>query len=287
MNWFEESLYVDLVPLGYAQRMAMTAVVCRERTPFQELLIFDNPRFGRVLALDGIVQTTEADEFVYHEMLVHVPLLAHGGAKRVLIIGGGDGGALRQVLRHPVERVTMVEIDETVIARCRTHMPKLSNGAFDDPRLNLVIADGQRFLAETTDRFDAVIIDSPDPVGPGEALFSAEFYHLARARMSPGGVLVAQDGSPFFAPDEVAVTYRRLRGLFADASVYLISVPSYVAAPLAIAFASDVPALRTTSLDQLAERLRRTELVTRYYAPAVHRAAFVLPPMVADLLTPG
>ncbi len=285
-EWFEERLYVDLMPHRYAQRLAMTKVVCQERTAFQNLLIFENPRFGRVLALDGILQTTEADECIYHEMLVHVPLLAHGAARRVLIIGGGDGGTLRQVLCHPgVDAVTMVEIDQTVIDRCRTHMPMISQGAFDDPRLRLVIGDGCAFLAEQGETFDAIIVDSPDPVGPGEALFTAAFYGLAQRRLAAGGAIVAQDGSPFFAPREVADTHLRLRRLFADASVYLISVPSYVAAPLAIAFASDQPALRTTPLPALEQRFRQTGLSCRYYSPAIHQAAFVLPPMIAELLS--
>ncbi|MCU0838721.1 MAG: polyamine aminopropyltransferase [Rhodospirillales bacterium] len=284
-GWFEEKLYVDLVPHRYAQRLAMTEVLCRERTAFQELLIFDNPRFGRVLALDGILQTTEADECIYHEMLVHVPLLAHGTARRVLIIGGGDGGTLRQVLRHPVAAVTMVEIDQTVIDRCRAHMPMISQGAFDDPRLRLVIGDGRAFLAEKGETFDAILVDSPDPVGPGEALFTAEFYDLVRRRLATGGVMVAQDGSPFFAPREVADTHQRLRGLFADASVYLVSVPSYVAAPLAIAFASDQRGLRTIPLTTLEQRFREAGLSCRYYSPAVHQAAFLLPPMIAELLS--
>jgi spermidine synthase len=284
-GWFAERLYIDLVPHGYAQRLAMRSVICRERSPFQEVLIFDNPRFGRVLALDGIIQTTEADEFIYHEMLVHVPLIAHGRARRVLIVGGGDGGALRQVLRHPVERVTLVEIDRTVIDLCRAHMPGVSNGAFDDPRLDLVIADGLQYLSGTTATFDVVIVDGPDPVGPGAALFTEAFYRLAHACLLSGGVFVAQDGSPFFAPQEVTETYRRLKALFADATVYLAAVPSYVAAPLAIAYASDNPVLRRLSLAEVQARCRALALVGHYYSPEVHLAAFALPPMVARLLT--
>lgn len=284
-DWFEERLYVDQVPHGYAQRLQMTQVLCRERTPFQELLIFENPRFGRVLALDGILQTTQADEFIYHEMLVHVPMLAHGQARRVLLIGGGDGGALREIMRHPVERVKMVEIDAVVIERCRLLMPGLSDGAFEDPRLDLVIGDGMHVLARDGDEaFDVIVIDSPDPVGPGESLFTAEFYRLARARLAPGGVLVTQNGSPFFVPSEVTITCQRLAPLFGEVGIYLVPVPSYVAAPLAIAYGSDGPSLRAAPLTTLRQRFSERRLRCCYYSPEIHTASFALPPMIAELV---
>jgi spermidine synthase len=141
MEWFEETLYPNI-----GQRFQVTKIVFRDKTEHQDLVIFETPVLGRVLALDGVIQVTEGDEFVYHEMLTHVPLTAHGKAKRVLIIGGGDGGIAREVLKHPVERVVMVEIDRAVVDLCVEYMPGVSAGAFDDKRLDLVIADGCKYM---------------------------------------------------------------------------------------------------------------------------------------------
>ena len=169
---FTETLHDD-----YAQSLGVTKVLYDNNSSLQHIQVFENDRFGRVLTLDGVVQTTQGDEFIYHEMLTHVPILAHGNATRILIIGGGDGGMAREVLRHKsVEKVTMVEIDEGVVAFSKTYLPSLSNGAFDDPRLDLVIADGADFMVTSTDEFDVIIIDSTDPVGPGEVLFTDSFY---------------------------------------------------------------------------------------------------------------
>jgi spermidine synthase len=284
VNWFEESLHQRILANGYAQRLQVLQVIHHEKTAFQDLLIFETPAFGRVLALDEIVQTTEGDEFIYHEMLAHVPLLAHGRAKRVLIIGGGDGGVLREVLRHPVERVTMVEIDGRVIDLCREHMPGLNGGAFDDPRAEVLVDDGIRYVAETVDSFDAIIVDSSDPVGPNEVLFTDAFYADCRRRLNPGGVVIAQSGVPFLQKDEVAGGYRRLKPHFADVGFYVIAVPTYVGGFMTLAWATDDRDLRRQPESVLAERYAAAGLETRYYSPAVHKAAFALPPYVSRLM---
>ncbi|MCS9087187.1 polyamine aminopropyltransferase, partial [Pseudomonas aeruginosa] len=193
MSDYQETLYQ-----GYGQRFSIDNMLHEVRTEHQHLVIFENARMGRVMALDGVIQTTEADEFIYHEMLTHVPILAHGAARRVLIIGGGDGGMLREVAKHKsVERITMVEIDGTVVDMCKAFLPNHSQGAFDDPRLNLVIDDGMRFVATTEERFDVIISDSTDPIGPGEVLFSENFYQACRRCLNEGGILVTQNGTPF------------------------------------------------------------------------------------------
>ena len=162
--WFDEPIGVGL-QLG----LEVEDIVFRETTEHQDLVIYETAQWGRVMALDGIMQVCERDEFIYHEMLTHVPMLAHGNARNVCIIGGGDGGILREALRHPVDRVTLVEIDASVVEVCTTHMPSISDGAFDNPRVHLVIADGARFVAESEQNFDVIIVDSTDPIGPGEA----------------------------------------------------------------------------------------------------------------------
>ena len=219
-TWFSETLHP-----GFQQRFKISKVLFRSQTKLQDLVIFENPHFGRILALDGVIQTTERDEPCYHEMLAHVPILAHGAAKEVLIIGGGDGGALRDVLKHDtVDRATMVEIDRSVVDMCAEYMPTLSDGAFDNPRADIVIADGVKYVKETDRRFDVIIVDSTDPIGPAIPLFSDAFYSDCRNILTEDGVVVCQSGVGFVQPDEAQDTYRRLDRLFADAALYLTQV---------------------------------------------------------------
>jgi spermidine synthase len=282
--WFDESLHD-----GIRQSIRVDEVLHHERTEHQELIIFRSDRFGRVLGLDGVVQTTEFDEYVYHEMLVHPPILARqaieGEVDRVLIIGGGDGGALREVLRHPGVHATMVEIDASVIELCREHLPNHSAGAFDDPRAEIVIADGARFVAETDDRFDVVIIDSTDPIGPGEVLFTERFYAGCKRCLKPGGVLVTQNGVPALQGGELTSSYRRFRNLFADAGCYLCVVPTYFGGFMALGWATDDPRLRLAAVDRIAAAYAAAGLETRYFTPALFAGAFTLPAFVASLLT--
>ena len=254
-------------------------------TGLQSLLIFRNPFFGRVLVLDGVVQTTERDEFIYHEMLAHVPLFAHGAARRVLVIGGGDGGMLREVLRHrAVERVVHVEVDGGVIDTCREHLPNHSAGAFDDPRAEVVIADGARFVAETAERFDVVICDSTDPEGPGAALFSPGFYAGCRRSLAPGGVLVTQNGVAFLQPAVARDTARALDALFRDWHFFSAAVPTYAGGIMLFGWATDDPSLRAVSVETLRTRHAAAGIRTRYYNPEIHKASFALPQYVRELV---
>ncbi len=281
-HWIDETLHG-----GYRIRLKADRVLHDSRTAHQHLIIFDNPTFGRVMMLDGVVQLAERDEFIYHEMMAHVPLLAHGRARRVLIVGGGDGGVLREVLQHDaVERVTLCEIDRSVIDMALEHFPAVSNGAFDDPRSEIVIADGTKLVAETEARFDAVLVDSTDPVGPGAVLFTREFYAGCRRCLAPGGVLVTQNGLPFVQGPELEQSVAFFRSLFADAWAYLATTPTYVGGPMSFGWASDDPGLRRIAADELAERAERAGLATRYYTPEVHAAAFALPGYVRELVAP-
>lgn len=278
-DWFEETLHPEL-----RQGLAMTEVLYRDRSDVQDLIIFDNPRFGRVMCLDGVVQTTEGDEFVYHEMLAHVPILAHGAAQRVLIIGGGDGGMAREVLKHDGLAVTMVEIDRAVVDFCAEHLPNHSAGAFENPRLDLVITDGARFVQETQERFDVIIVDSTDPIGPGAVLFTAEFYADCKRCLTEGGVVVTQNGVPFVQPEEITQSYRRLGESFADVHFYRAAVPTYQGGDMAFGWATDDPELRRTPAATLAQRYADADLDLRYLTPDVHAAAFALPRQVLDLM---
>ncbi len=277
---FTETLHVD-----YAQSLGVTKVLYDNNISLQHIQVFENDRFGRVLTLDGVVQTTQGDEFIYHEMLSHVPILTHGNAARVLIIGGGDSGMAREVLRHKsVEKVTMVEIDEGVVVFSKTYLPSLSNGAFDDPRLDLVIADGADFMATSTDEFDIIIIDSTDPVGPGEVLSTDSFYGHAKRRLAKGWALVTQNGVPFMQPSELTGTMRAFQQLFADWGCYITSIPTYAGGPKAFSWGSDSSKARDVDVAVLTKRLKAAGLDLGYYTPSVHKAAFSLPRYIEKLL---
>ena len=273
MARFVETLYD-----AYGQEFEIDEVYFEHKTDHQHLMIFHNPVFGRVMVLDGVVQTTERDEFIYHEMLAHVAIQAHGRVDSLLVVGGGDGGIIREITRHRrIRKFTQVEIDRTVIEMSRAHLPEHSAGAFDDPRLEIVIDDGLEFLSAAGESYDVIICDSTDPIGPGESLFSGEFYAAVRGRLKPGGVFVAQNGVPFHQLDELRATHHHLRGLFADASFYAAAVPSYIGGVMAFAWATDDPALRAVGEQTLDARYSDAGLACRYYNPAIHRAAFALP----------
>ncbi len=278
-EWMTETLHA-----AYAQSLRVDRVLYDSETEHQRLRLFENATFGRVLTLDDVVQTTEGDNFIYHEMMAHVPILAHGAAQRVLIVGGGDGGLAREVLKHPdVAQVTMVEIDAGVVAFSKEYLPALSAGAFDDPRLELVIADGAAFMAESGAGYDVILIDSTDPIGPGEVLFTDSFYGHAKRRLAEGGILVTQNGVPFLQPEELKGSLRAFRALFADAWCYLASVPSYAGGPMALGWATDGDA-RSVPLEVLEARFAAAGLAPEYYTPAVHKAAFALPGYVRKLV---
>ncbi len=281
-GWATETINDDA---GFRLSLRVDRTV-RELQGDQALAVFETPSFGRVLTLDGVVQVTTGDEFVYHEMMAHVPLFAHGAARDVLILGGGDGGVAREVLRHPVESVTLVEIDRAVVDLMVSEMPSVAAGAFEDPRLSLVIADGAAFVRDTARTFDAIIVDAPDPVGAGAALFTGAFYERCRRVLRRGGVMVCQSGMPFLTGAWLREHAATLRTAFEDVGFFLSTVPSYTGGPMAHAFVSNDAALKSVSQETLEERARALGLATRYWTPAVHRGAFALPPYVAERVAP-
>ena len=285
--WSEEA---DRFGQTWRLQLRMERVLFQQSTGYQELVLFENPLFGRVLALDGIVQTTERDEFFYHEMLVHVPVLAHGSPRRVLIVGGGDGGALEELLKHrSVEQATLVEIDQSVVEFSKTHLKAICGEAFEDPRLELVIADGvdwARSQAATERRFDLILIDSTDPVGPGEVLFTESFYADCAALLAEGGLLVTQNAVPFTEPESLARPIAALGKSFAATRCYRVAVPSFFGGDMVFVMAAQNPAGLSVPAADLEERFAEAGIATRYYTPAVHFGAFALPPCVEELLSP-
>ena len=277
--------YLETLYPTWGQQFVMNEVLFEVNTGHQQLVIFKNDQWGTVMALDGVIQTTEKDEFIYHEMMTHVPILAHGKVKKVLIIGGGDGGILREVLKHAsVESVTQVEIDQQVIDMCVRYLPKHSAGAFENPKANIVIADGVDFVNDCTEQFDVIISDSTDPIGPGEVLFTSRFYQGVQSCLKTGGVFVAQNGVSFMQTDEVTTTYNRLSPYFQETSFYSASVPTYVGGIMTFAWATDNLALKNVSLEAIEARYRAANLSTCFYTPAVHKGSFALPQYVMEAL---
>jgi spermidine synthase len=284
-DWVTETLF-DRIGLRTQYRRGR--VLHEGHTGRQHIILFEHEFFGRVLMLDGATQLTTADEFIYHEMMAHVPILAHGAARDVLIVGGGDGGLAREVLRHAsVASLTQVEIDRGVVDFSLRHLPEVSAGAYDDPRLELVIADGADFVAGAGARFDVVMVDSTDPVGPGAVLFTAAFYRAVHGALRPGGILVTQNGCPFAQGGELAASLAAFGASFKRAACYLATVPTYVMGPLAFGFATDAEARLAPDLGALQARFGAAALATRYYTPHVHLGAFALPGHIEQIVAAG
>ena len=282
-SWVNETLYPD-----WGQRFRVTRELARVRSDFQDIVVFESASHGRVLLLDSVVQITEADEFVYQEMLAHVPLLAHGDARRVLIIGAGDGGVLRRVLQHRnVERAVMVEIDGEVIRLAKEFLPGIAGDAWDDPRAEVIVGDGIEYVRRAeAGSFDVVIVDSTDPVGVGEVLFTDEFYANASRLLTERGLLVNQGGVPAMQADELRETSVRRGRVFADVWAYVAAVPTYVGGFMALGWSAKDPGSRRLGAGEIRARAEVAGIVglTRYWTPEIQAGAFNLPPYIAEHL---
>ncbi len=280
-RWIEETFHAD-----WKTAMRADEVLHEVKTEHQDLAIFKNKTWGTVLILDGVFQLSTADEFVYHEMMAHVPLFALDAPKNVLVIGGGDGGVLREVLKHPsVETATLCEIDRAVIDLSLKHFPEISNGAFDHAKANLVIADGYKFVEDAQAKFDAIIVDSSEPIGPSAILHTREFFAACQSALKPGGVLVAQNGLPFFFHDHLGGTTRVFAALFENVAPYLAHQPCYFGGPIAINFATDNADAANVTPEELARRQTDRGITDlKYWTPAMHMGAFALPAYAEDVV---
>jgi spermidine synthase len=284
-GWINETLYPD-----WGQRFRVRRELARARSAFQDIVIFESVSHGRVMVLDGVIQITEADEFVYQEMLAHVPLLAHGAAERVLIIGAGDGGVLRRVLQHRgVRRAVMAEIDGEVIRLAREFMPAIGGAAWDDPRAEVIVGDGIDYVTRAPDAaFDAVIVDSTDPIGVGEVLFTDAFYANCARILTARGMVVNQCGVPFMQADELRETSARRGKFFPHVTAYVAAVPTYVGGFMTLGWAGKDAAMTRIGVDEIRARADAAGVLdgTRYWTPEIHAGAFNLPPYIAQHL-PG
>ncbi len=272
--WFTERQTSD-VTLGLRVR----EVLWQEETPYQHLMVAETAAYGRLLTLDGAVQTTERDEFFYHEMIAHVPLTVHPRPRRVAVVGGGDGGVIREILRHPEVGVAhLVEIDGRVMEAGRRFFPQLS-AELDNPRAEIHLVDGIQWMREQGQqaaKLDVVIVDSTDPVGPATGLFGEVFYRSVHDALGPDGVLVAQTESPMLQPHLIQQAQAAMRAVFPHVYLYLAPVPTYPSGWWSFSLASKGPR---------PENARAVRLPTRYWTPAIQQAAFVLPPFLAQLLS--
>ena len=280
VRWVEETFHPH-----WRVRLEAAKVLHEVKTAHQHLVIFENPTWGTVLMLDGVCQLTTSDEFVYHEMMAHVPLMALAAPTRVLVIGGGDGGVLREVLKHPtVAKATLCEIDRTVIDLSLKHYPRIADGCMDDARADVVIADGLKYVADTREKFDAIIVDSSEPIGPSAVLHTREFFTDCKRALKKGGILVTQNGLPFLFPEHLRATTQIFASLFKATSPYMCTQPCYFGGPFALNAASDGDDLFGVSVGTLKRRMAKREVETRYYTPTGHLAAFALPGYVEKVV---
>jgi spermidine synthase len=247
----------------------------KQDSPYQKIEVIENEHFGRVLLLDGLVQTTERDEFFYHEMLVHPALLVHPSPRNLLVIGGGDGGVLKETLRYPVDSVCLVEIDPLVIEVSKVYFPWLSP-CLKDERAEIVISDGREFIKKTDRKFDIIFVDSSDPVGPSASLHEKDFFSRLKECLCEDGIIVAQVGSPFYNMDSIKKKNDFLKMLFEIVSFYASPVPTYPGGSWAFVFVSDkVQPLKIRG---------NPPVGLKYFNPDIHRAAFSLPNFFKDNL---
>ncbi|MPZ41584.1 MAG: polyamine aminopropyltransferase [Rhizobiales bacterium] len=282
-RWIAETLFD---PEGFRMSYEVERVLYELQTKHQHLVLFQHKFFGKVLMLDGATQVTTKDEFVYHEMMTHVPIFAHGKAKEVLIVGGGDCGIAEEALKHKsIERVTQVEIDASVVEFAKEHFPEFTKPVLGNKRFDLIIDDGMKYVAKTERRFDVIIVDSTDPLGPGAILFSPKFYAACKRCMKPGAVMVTQNGVPILQTGELTTGISKFRKLFADGSCYVAAIPTYIGGHMAMGWATDNKALRQTPLKTIATRYQKAgSFKTKYWTPDIQRAAFALPRFIAELV---
>lgn len=267
---------------GQIEDAAMTykikETLVRKQTDFQDLAIVDTYAFGRMLILDGIVQTTIGDEFVYHEMITHIPLYTHPNPKKVLVVGGGDGGAIREILKHPtVEKAVLCEIDGAVIEECKKYLPQISCG-LDDPRCEIFVGDGIKFVHEHKNEFDIIIVDSTDPFGAAEGLFGGSFYKEIFDCLTEDGIFIAQTETPFYLPQVVKKVFNDAKDIFPVTKLFMAAIPTYPGG-----FWSFTIGSKKYDPEQ-AELGNRIDLNLKYYSKKLHKSCFTLPKFIEDLI---
>lgn len=285
-EWFREELYNNTVlSVKVKEKLANYA---KTSGSLQDIVIIDTERYGKILILDGIFQLSEKDEYFYHEPLVHFSIFSHPNPKNILIVGGGDGGALREVLKHKIEHADLVEIDSKVIELTSKFIPSLSAGAFSDTRVEIHFEDGAKFVdrsAKENKKYDVVIIDSPDPIGPAVTLFTREFYLNIKNILSDNGVVVCQSGSLFLQEEEMPSNFRHMKEIFREVCVFTSDIPIYNGGKFSFVAASDKADIFKKDVDELRRRFSESGIQTVYYTPYVHLSSMDLPHYLNDILS--
>jgi spermidine synthase len=273
--WLKE---MQLEGAGIAMTYKVKETLVRKQTQFQDLAIIDTEVFGRMLVLDGIVQTTIKDEFVYHEMISHIPLFTHPNPKKVLVVGGGDGGAIREILKHPsVEKAVLCEIDGDVVEECKKYLPEISH-ALDDPRCEVFIGDGIKYVKEHKNEFDVIIVDSTDPFSIAEGLFGGNFYKDIYNSLTEDGIFIAQTETPFYLPDTVKKVFNDAKSIFPVTKLFMAAIPTYPGGYWSFTVGSKKLDPSQVDISKI------PDMDTKYYTPEIHKACFVLPKYVKDIV---
>ena len=270
-KWFYDNIR------GFSCALEIKKVLYRKKNKFQTIQILESKTWGRVLTLDETIQTTERDEFIYHEMISHVPLFSHPKPEKVLIIGGGDGGVLREVLKHKIQKATLVEIDKYIIDASKKYLAKIHQNSFSDKRAEVIVGDGIDFIAKRKNAFDVIIVDSTDPVGAAEGLFTDKFYKDARSCLRKDGFLVTQSGAIFSQWEEFSETVKKMKKFFKYVSSYLTVVPTYPSSFWSFTIASKNLDFKKTPFGSIEKKYKEIKGEFKFYNPEVHRASFAIP----------
>ncbi|SKB34475.1 spermidine synthase [Acetoanaerobium noterae] len=253
------------------------------KSEFQDVDVFESEEFGKFLTLDGLMMVTEKDEFIYHDMITHVAMATNPNIKKVLVIGGGDGGTVRELTRYShIEKIDMVEIDKLVVDVSREYLP-ITASKLDDPRVNLYFEDGIRFVADTKEIYDLILVDSTDPIGPGEGLFTTEFYQNCFNILSDNGILVNQSESPYYDQfsHEMKRAHKKIKNIFPISKVYQFHMPTYPSGHWLFGFASKkLDPIKDVDFD----KWNALGIKTKYYNPQLHVGCFALPSYVQEML---
>lgn len=271
--WLKEGQISDA-----AMTYKIKETLVRKKTKFQDLSIVDTYAFGRMLILDGIVQTSINDEYVYHEMITHIPLNTHPNPKKVLVVGGGDGGAIREILKHPsVKKAVLCEIDEDVITECKKYLPEISC-ALDDARCEIFVGDGIKYVHEHKNEFDVIIVDSTDPFGAAEGLFGGSFYKEIFECLTEDGIFIAQTETPFYLPNVVKKVFNDAREVFPITKLFMAGIPTYPSGFWSFTVGSKKYNPEEVDLSS------KDDLDTKYYTKKLHKACFTLPKFIENLI---
>jgi len=276
--WFTEQ-HTDNAKFSFKVDKQLVSV----KSEYQRIDVFDTYEFGRVLVLDGVMMLTEKDEFIYHEMITHIPMAVNPDIKKVLVIGAGDGGTIRELTRYPgIERIDMAEIDKLVVDVCREYLPQTAS-RLSDERVNIYFEDGLKFVRTKNNEYDLIIVDSTDPFGPGEGLFTREFYGNCFKALKDNGILVNQHESPYYENDARALVkaHKNIKAIFPISMLYQANIPTYPSGYWMFGFASK-KYHPVHDLDE--DRWNRVGINTRYYNTELHKGCFALPNYVKELL---